>query len=177
MKHCMLDLETWGTKPGCAIRSIGAVCFELEGDVGSKYSANISDESCQAWGLTVDPKTKEWWEHPDRVTANKVLSQAQQPLLHVISTFESFFLRNRCEYIWSHGATFDVVVWEAVCHIVGVTFPWNFRNVRDTRTVYHVLKYDPTLSVVAEFGTQHVAIDDAMKQVLDLQKAFQGAVR
>lgn len=35
MIHVMLDLETWGTEPGCDIRSIGACVFDpLTGDVG-----------------------------------------------------------------------------------------------------------------------------------------------
>ena len=25
MSHIMVDLETWGVRPGCALRSIGAV--------------------------------------------------------------------------------------------------------------------------------------------------------
>lgn len=28
MIHIMLDLETWGTRPGCDIRSIGACVFD-----------------------------------------------------------------------------------------------------------------------------------------------------
>ena len=35
-KHVMLDLETWGTRPGCDIRSIGAVVFDpVKGDVST----------------------------------------------------------------------------------------------------------------------------------------------
>lgn len=34
MTHIMLDLETWGKRPGCDIRSIGAVVFDpVRGDV------------------------------------------------------------------------------------------------------------------------------------------------
>lgn len=36
MLHVMIDLETWGTKPGCDIRSIGAVVFDpLTGMLGN----------------------------------------------------------------------------------------------------------------------------------------------
>ena len=32
MSDVMLDLETWGTRPGCAIRSIGACVFNPNGE-------------------------------------------------------------------------------------------------------------------------------------------------
>ena len=44
--HAMLDLETWGTKPGSAIRSIGAALFTLDGNIGGTFYCNVDEQSC-----------------------------------------------------------------------------------------------------------------------------------
>ena len=55
--HLMLDLETWGKEPGCAIRSIGAVAFDPYGDgPHAMFYANVLDP----YG-TKDPETVQWW--------------------------------------------------------------------------------------------------------------------
>ena len=60
--HVMLDLETWGTRPGSALRSIGAVTFGLNAtSVGARFYRNIDKESCLLAGLTVDTETVSWW--------------------------------------------------------------------------------------------------------------------
>lgn len=61
LNHCMLDLETFGTKPGSVIRSIGAVMFDLDGRTGPEFYRNIDEESCVKAGLTYDPSTVSWW--------------------------------------------------------------------------------------------------------------------
>ena len=60
-----LDLETWGLAPGCALRSIGAAVtmpYDVHQLAGKMFKVNITRESCEAVGLTVDPETVKWWE-------------------------------------------------------------------------------------------------------------------
>ncbi len=61
MNHLMLDLETWGTAPGSALRSIGAVFFDLDGKTGETFYRNIDKQSCLDAGLKIDPATVSWW--------------------------------------------------------------------------------------------------------------------
>lgn len=85
MLHVMIDLETWGTKPGCDIRSIGAVVFDpLTGMLGNDpelyfarndtfYAATknpssdfidlnyYQDGKSYKYALHRDPETVQWW--------------------------------------------------------------------------------------------------------------------
>lgn len=46
--HVVFDLETFGTPPGCAIRPIGAVVFDLDKELNPERTlyANISARGC-----------------------------------------------------------------------------------------------------------------------------------
>lgn len=98
IKHLMLDLETWGTEPGCDIRSIGACVFDpligtvadavyygdagdilLSGASGSFYVAvdnplimdpTGNDGYIHKYPLHRDPRTVQWWsEQSDEAQA------------------------------------------------------------------------------------------------------------
>ena len=75
--HIMLDLETWGKRPGCDIRSIGAVVFDpVQGaiDTHGDFAFHIATENplrfrskfhrendIYQYELTRDPETVQWW--------------------------------------------------------------------------------------------------------------------
>ncbi len=59
MKHVMIDLETMGNKPGCAILSLGAVDFGQDKDkrwlMGDKtFYRELNLQSCIDAGLHID---------------------------------------------------------------------------------------------------------------------------
>lgn len=86
--HVMHDIETWGTEPGCDIRSIGACVFDpvtgyvahSDGTLGDDYFYLATDNPTGTWGrgrwrtkftpmnhwkrkypLTRDADTMRWW--------------------------------------------------------------------------------------------------------------------
>lgn len=89
----MLDLETWGTKPGSAIRSIAAVTFNFEGALVSPsyFYRNIDDKSCLDAGLKRDERTVAWWATQD-AGAQQALLVDQKPLqrLQVVEVCRAF---------------------------------------------------------------------------------------
>lgn len=97
--HIMLDLETWGTRPGCDIRSIGACVFDpTTGYVadatqgGEQFSQsfyiatdNPSDfpfewnregEPPRKYALHRDPATEKWWNEPEQSTAAQAFADS-----------------------------------------------------------------------------------------------------
>jgi hypothetical protein len=174
MTHVMFDLETFGTKPGSVLRSIGAAVFDPEtGKVGATYYANIDRASCEAVGLAVDPGTEAWWkkQHPQ---AQAALLVDPQPLAKVASEFHTFFKANGGVQIWCQGANFDSVLWEAAVNAVWPSksfLPWKFWNVRDTRTVYEIAGFNP--DSINRAGTYHNALDDSLHQIRCLTAAVQ----
>jgi hypothetical protein len=163
MNHVMLDLETFGTRPGSTLRSIGAVQFDLDGRTGETFYRNITRKSCTSAGLVVDPYTELWWAAPERAAAQKTLEVDQRELADVTRDFAAWFQKNGCVYAWGHGASFDPPLWEAACAAVKVAPPWKFYNIRDTRTVHHILNFETRN--LRRRGIFHNALDDALYQV------------
>jgi len=168
MTHVMVDLETWGVMPGSALRSIGAVVFNPEtGDIGGKFYRNISDESCEALGMPKDPSTVKWWaEQSD--DAQSALLANPQPLGDVVLAFTAWWKKVGGQYIWGHGANFDPVLLEAAYEACMLEKPWDFWNVRCSRTVLAMANRKP----VRSGGTHHNALDDAIAQSKAIAAAF-----
>lgn len=166
----MIDLETWGTTQGCAIRSIGAVAFDPKGSgAGAKFYSNVDDRSCWVAGLRIDPKTARWWEgQPEEAKA--ALLPDRRSLSEVIHGFRKFYEQNRFEHVWCQGASFDAPILEAAARAVNMWAPWQYHKVRDTRTVYNLAGLDP--STIARVGTHHNAIDDCLHQVICVQTSL-----
>lgn len=169
----MLDLETFGTRPGSVIRSIAAVQFDLDGKVGENFYRNIARESCEAAGLTVDPKTEQWWAEQSS-TAKKALLVNPQPLKLVAKEFCAWF-RAHGDFAWGHGANFDLPLWEAAAYAVGEQTPWAYWNARDTRTVYALLNFDTR--DLRRGGVYHNALDDAHYQVRCVAEAIRRGLK
>lgn len=170
MNDVMLDLETWGTAPGSAIRSIGAVLFDPRTDqIGDTFYANISDSSCHNVGLTKDGGTVDWWFRQSK-QAQDSLNVNPRPIHEVAQEFRRWFGRNAGYYVWAQGSNFDPVLWEAACKAVVQPVPWKFFNCSDTRTIYRAAGFDPR--TLKRDGTYHNALDDAKHQVKCVQASF-----
>lgn len=168
MKHLMIDLETWGTEPGDGVRSIGAVTFDPHGEgIGDSFYCNITEESNMKAGLRKDPKTVRWWEDQDPAVQS-ILSNYPRHLPVALQALSHFYDRRNISYVWSHGKIFDIPILQVAYRACSLEPPWLFRNVRDTRTIFHFFG-DPPLEVR---GIKHYALDDAEYMVLKIQKAL-----
>jgi hypothetical protein len=173
----MLDCETWGTVPGCAVRSIGAVAFTLSGPEPSPektFYANIDTHSCLYARLHIERGTAEWWQcQSQSQKARDDLKQGAKPLAEVANDFAQWCRAlppvNDLK-VWSQGANFDPNIWEAAARAVNAPIPWKYYNVRDTRTLYDLAQFD-TLSIPRR-GTYHNALDDARHQAACCRAAY-----
>ncbi len=170
MLHVMLDLETWGTRPGSALRSIGAVAFDTGTNVGDTFYRNIDKGSCDVTGLTVDPETVAWWKKQSPESAAALLVDPR-PLPDVADMFHSWFRNVGARFIWSHGGNFDEPLWSAACRAAGKTAPWKYWDARCTRTIYDAAGID--LRSLPREGTYHNALDDAIHQARCVQHAME----
>ena len=177
--HCMLDIETLGIRPGSVILSIGAVKFDLYSDtpvpmpgdpatLHMTFTAHVSVTDSVRHGLTIDPSTVLWWLAQSEVARQDVVQgqRAAMPLQQALIAF-SCWLSNSppAKYVWAHGATFDPVLLAAAYIAADVDNPMNFRNVRDTRTLYAMAKdLIPNPPAWPEPPLQHAAIWDAWTQ-------------
>jgi hypothetical protein len=169
----MVDLETWGTTPGSALRSIGACTFvPATGETPQTFYRNITRESCEAVGLLVDPETEKWWADQSE-EARKALEPDQLPLTTVLLDFFKWWDAVGGEHIWSHGANFDEVLLKSAIAAVGLDSPWAFWNVRCCRTVLALNNRRP----LRDKGTHHNALDDAVAQAVAVSAALRQGIR
>ena len=174
MKDVMTDLETYGTRPGCGILSIGAVYFDRTktlGWQGATYYSAVSRESCLAAGLHEDPSTIKWWGEQGS-KARQVWEEVKtaRPLKEVLTEFSAWSLNNKktSMELWGNGADFDNPILSAAYHAVGLKQPWGSFQGRCYRTLK---SFAPTVKLV-RVGTYHNALDDALSQAEHAVRLF-----
>jgi DNA polymerase III epsilon subunit-like protein len=153
--HIMLDLETLGTTPGCAIVSIGACAFSMDG-LGEEFYTVVDIEKNVG---DLSPSTVKWWMGQSD-EARAVFSTQGVHIAEALSSFAAFWKRCDGEFLWGHGAGFDAPILEAAYVVLGYQAPFKFFNSRDTRTLYALADTYPKRST----GTRHNALDDAKAQ-------------
>lgn len=181
--HIMLDLETWGMRPGSAIASIGAVAFDPDGDLNTAkvqpaFYANISRESCLAAGLKLDQRTVDWWADPTRAEARAALEANQVSLAQALADFAIFYashadIAGKADRLWSNGPSFDESILAAAYHALGQEPPWRYNAGRDCRTIFDTFG----LKLQHTAGVFHHALDDAHEQALLVQEAHRRILR
>lgn len=165
-RHVMVDLETLGTTPGCAILSIGAVRFYPEtGTLGSEFYTTIELSSCLSFDLKIEADTFYWWiKQSDQ--ARKALGESPRFITDVLDSFRSWILSDTL--LWSHGSSFDLAMLSAAYRATSLVKPWDFRNERDTRTLLaHAGMKMP------KSDNCHHALWDAKDQAKTIMKAME----
>jgi 3'-5' exoribonuclease Rv2179c-like domain len=158
--HTMIDTETLGTRPGAVVLAAALVRFNDE----ASTSLNLDSGEQQRLGLTVDQATLDWWQQQGAdvlalSTANPV---PLVPALQHISAWIAWAAGGSTDFlIWCHGASFDCPLLEAVYKAAGVPCPWNFWQIRDTRTLYDLAGIN-----VKDYAVPppHIALNDAIGQ-------------
>jgi hypothetical protein len=166
-KHLMVDMETMAVTPNAVVLSLGAVHFNPYGSgYSDKIYFRVSIDDQDALGREVDPKTIEWWGQQDPAIMEEAFSPDNRiPLVDAIDQFHKFAWG--CDRFWSHGATFDLVMLENIYCQLNKPLPWNYWQLRDTRTLFD-LGFDPDMPT----GSKHDALQDAIRQAAGVQNMY-----
>lgn len=167
----MVDLETLGRRPGCAILSIGAVFFNpirpslLPTQVF--YCVVRNDGHQEVLGLHQDPETVDWWEKQSP-EARKVLAAAgrksgNKQLPGALRDFNKFVASGGPRVrVWGNGADFDNAILSVAMACAGMKPSWEFWNNRCYSTLKSMAARGVNLP--ARQGVHHNALDDALHQ-------------
>jgi exodeoxyribonuclease VIII len=163
-RHLMVDLETLATTPDAAILTLGAVLFDpYSTRVYDKMYMRVDLDSTTALGMKIDDNTIEWWSKQSASAQEEAFSEDNRvPIQEVIEKFHKFAWNS--EAFWSHGSIFDINILDTYYRALNKAPPWNFWQIRDTRTVFD-LGFDPELPKV----TAHNALEDANAQAIGVQ--------
>ena len=166
--NVMLDLETLGTRAGCAILAIGAVRFgtDMPAVTGETFYTVVNTASCVSrYGLKVDPKTEQWWRGQSD-GARKVLQEAREcrvGLREALVNFDAWLNtqgNKNTLRIWGNGADFDNPIITACYDVCGMEPPWQFWNNRCFRSLRNL----PGLPARKKKVAAHHALQDAVDQ-------------
>jgi len=170
VKQVMIDLETLGTKPGCVVLEVGAVCFEFGSSERSEFqrSFGIVDQM-QTYGLKSDPETVKWWSHPER--APLLLAMEEEP--HALTFRDGlaelgFWIAGQggvAPGIWANSPSFDCSILKEGYERVKLPLPWKYHQERDQRTWLVAAGFARASEVLPAPGGAHRALVDANYQV------------
>lgn len=176
MADVMIDLETLGTRPGCAILSIGAVMFDRHaGALGPEFETVVNRKSCAKHGLFEEASTLAWWDRQSP-EARKVLAAAEVAenglggALVMLSGFLQKFGKKDLR-VWGCGSDFDIGILTHCYAVVKQPLPWMFWNSRCLRTLRDVAP--PSHEPERKNGVAHTAIDDARNQAREAVRIYQ----
>ena len=163
----MVDMETMAVTPNAVVLSLGAVHFNPYGSgYSDKIYFRVSIDDQDALGREVDPSTIEWWGRQDPAIMEEAFSPDNRiSLVDAMDQFHKFAWG--CDRFWSHGATFDLVMLENIYRQLNKPLPWNYWQLRDTRTLFD-LGFDPDMPT----GSKHDALQDAIRQAAGVQNMY-----
>ena len=168
--HAMIDLETLDTRPSCQILSLGAVKFNALTTDEPHSELYIKPDIDQQHdnGRTTSDSTIEWWSKQDpkimeeafsangRMNVDTMLDQLTKWLVGV-------------DTIWGHGYGFDISILEDLYRNWNRPIPWQFWQVKDSRTLFSCCKEDPRKAMQSDL---HNALADAYFQAKSVQVAY-----
>lgn len=175
--HVMIDLETLGTRPNAAIIQVGAVMFEPVS--GGKILNNKAFDRhvlIQDGSGTVDHGTLCFWlTEKSAPEMGKALTERAVFLGQVLQDFlvwpgEHDLTWEAIEGVWAMPSDFDLPILRSAFAFFGMDAPWDRRCTRDARTLFSLVGGAPEIDWTGM--THHNAVDDAVGQAMQVQKAM-----
>jgi hypothetical protein len=169
--HVMIDLETVDVIPTATILSIGAVRFdpngnELENPEMEMLYMQLDIDTQAALGFTVSDSTIEWWAKQSPEAIKAAFEDGERLTVIEAATQLHKFVWN-ADAIWAQGIAFDIPMCEHLFLKAGLSVPWNFYDVKDSRTLFKLgidAERPPVLS--------HHAGEDAWGQAVGVQNVL-----
>ena len=169
MSSIMLDLESLGTRPDCAILTLGAVKFDeyTPGSIGETLYHRIDVDEQLALGREVQEDTLAWWAQQAQDVREEALSEEGRVSLETLYRDLNRFCVG-VNNIWCQGPAFDIVILENIYRQQGWPTPWQFWQIRDSRTLFGV-HGDPREKNKEGL---HNALEDCISQAQGVQEIY-----
>ena len=193
--HCMVDIETMGTRPDSPVITIGAVLFDPQDQDnvdslekrGFLRRIDIADSFTNSGG--VDPDTLKWWLQQDDAAIKELVNGEFVSLKQALIDFRNYcvdrapqlegkFFPGHTQYpiacaLWAKSPDFDCKILESACRAVGESMPMRFYQYRCVRTLQDLAWPDgPDSRPTFAYGTAHDARADAVNQALMVQAGY-----
>lgn len=166
----MLDIETLSTRPNAVILTLGAVKFDPFSeriDVEEGLDIKIDVDEQTAIGRHIQEETVEWWGRQPKEVQEAALGETGRIGLEQFTKSLNKMMVG-VDQIWCQGPAFDMVIIEDLYRQLGKPTPWQFWQVRDSRTLFGVFG-DPR-----DKGRElaHNALMDCVYQAMGVQQVY-----
>jgi len=170
MIHAMIDLETLSTRPEAVILTLGGIKFNphLQEQPHDPLYLRVDVDSQTKMGRHVMQETLDWWAKQPPDIAEDALSESDRCSLE--DTTRQF--NKWCvgvEVFWCQGPLFDYAILQHLYAQLNKPCPWNYWQIRDSRTLFSLLPQDDTNPRPG----YHNALADADYQAKKVQKYYQ----
>lgn len=163
MNHLMIDIETLSLEPNAVVFQIGAVVFDMSGNINSEaiYHVDILPQIMK--GRHFDPETQKWWMQQDPSAWWRQLLNTNT-VEFAIFGINDLHEQYQCSSVWANSPSFDCVTLRSLAKDFGTELRWDFRSEMDLRSlkkISSVLGFRESESVKAT----HNAVKDCVDQV------------
>jgi hypothetical protein len=158
----MIDLEGLGTGPDTTILTIAAQAFNPFGSryYDQQYYARVTLESQE--NRSIQQGTIDWWAiQPAAARDEAFMEEGRIDLDQALDSLGKLVWH--ASRVWAQGPTYDMNILEHAYKSYGKPIPWQFYQVRDSRTVFSLWPELPRPP------TSHHALEDCRRQIDMLQ--------
>jgi hypothetical protein len=169
MIHGMIDLETLSVNPDAVVLTIGAIKFDPHSDQlpHDPLYFKVDVDAQTALGRHVDESTLDWWSKQPKEIAEEALGEKDR-----VSLDDTVKKLNRwcvgIDVYWCQGPLFDYAILQNFYKNLNVPCPWNYWQVRDSRTLFNLLPPDPA----EKREEKHNALADCDYQARKVQRYY-----
>ena len=167
MIHAMIDLETLDVTPGAAVLTVGGVKFDPFSDA-EPHSEFYYKLDLDSQDRNVNDDTIAWWSTQDAKVQEEAFSTENRTHIDVFLDSLPKWIKD-VDVLWGHGYGFDITIIEDMIRQRGKNIPWQFWQVRDSRTLFSMAKVDPRKAMQSDL---HNALADAYFQAKGVQMVY-----
>ena len=170
--HGMIDLETLGVEPDSVIITLGAVKFDPTTNAEPHQPLYLRldiEEQSEKYGRTIDDNTLEWWGKQKPEIRDEAFGDHERVNMDTLTKQ----LNKWCvglDYLWCQGPLFDYAILQNLYKNIGKPTPWNYWQIRDSRTLFQIMPSDPRKELKFD---AHNALEDCKAQAICVQQSLQ----
>jgi len=170
--HGMIDLETLGVEPDSVVITLGAIKFDSYSDTephdGLYLRCDIEEQS-EKYNRSIDDNTLAWWGRQEQNIQDEAFGDHEN---RVNMDTLTKAINKWCvglDQLWCQGPLFDYAILQNLYKQVGKPCPWNYWQIRDSRTLFSMMPSDPRKAIQEE---AHNALADCYYQAKCVQSTF-----
>ena len=165
--HAMIDLETLDVTPQATVLTVGGVKFDPTSDA-EPHSEFYYKLDIDSQDRSVNDSTIAWWGTQDpKVQEEAFGTEGREHMDVFLDSLPKWMVG--VDVLWGHGYGFDITIMEDMLRQRNKPIPWQFWQVRDSRTLFACMKVDPRKSMQSDL---HNALADAYFQAKGVQMAY-----